>query len=90
MVMLGPLHRWEGRNRNKAGGCAVRLAPIAETLLVGGGVFTALAAGDRFALPAWALMSTRNLRVWRVPEGVRDVLIAAATARPRPGACARG
>ncbi|MBV8520730.1 MAG: toprim domain-containing protein [Acetobacteraceae bacterium] len=90
MVMLGPYIGGRGAIGTRAGGCAVRLAPIAETLLVGGGVFTALAAGDRFALPAWALMSTRNLRVWRVPEGVRDVLIAAATARPRPGACARG
>jgi len=28
-------------------------------------------------LPGWALGSTRNLRVWRAPAGVRSVLIAA-------------
>lgn len=59
------------------GGCAVRLDPAAEEMLVGEGIFTALSASGWFGLPAWALMSTRNLRVWRPPEGVRSVLIAA-------------
>jgi hypothetical protein len=59
------------------GGCAVRLDPLAEEMLVGEGLFTTLSASEWFGLPAWALMSTRNLRVWRAPEGVRSVLIAA-------------
>ena len=59
------------------GGCAVRLDPVAEDMLVGEGVFTTRSASDWFGLPGWALMSTRNLRVWRPPEGVRFVLIAA-------------
>lgn len=59
------------------GGCAVRLDPAADEMLVGEGVFTALSASEWFGLPAWALMSTRNLRVWCAPEGVRSVLIAA-------------
>jgi hypothetical protein len=59
------------------GGCAVRLDPAAPSMLVAEGVFTARSAGEWFGLPAWALMSTRNLRVWRAPEGVRSVLIAA-------------
>jgi putative DNA primase/helicase len=59
------------------GGCAVRLDPVAEEMLVGEGVFTTLSASDRFGLPGWALMSTRNLRVWSPPDGVRSVLIAA-------------
>jgi hypothetical protein len=46
-------------------------------MLVGEGVFTTLSASERFGLPGWALMSTRNLRVWAPPEGVRSVLIAA-------------
>ncbi|HEY1926638.1 MAG TPA: toprim domain-containing protein [Caulobacteraceae bacterium] len=58
------------------GGCAVRLDPAAEDLLVAEGLFSTLSAGERFALPAWALMSTRNLRAWRAPDGVRFVLIA--------------
>lgn len=59
------------------GGCAVRLDPSAPHMLVSEGVFTALSASERFSLPAWALMSTRNLRTWSPPEGVQSVLIAA-------------
>jgi hypothetical protein len=62
-------------------GCAVRLDPVAEAMLVGEGVFTTLSASDRFGLPAWALMSTRNLRLWSPPPGVRSVLIAADRGR---------
>lgn len=58
------------------GGCAVRLDPAAEAMLVGEGVFTTLSASDWFGLPGWALMSTRNLQVWSPPDGVRSVLIA--------------
>lgn len=58
-------------------GAAVRLAPAAPRLLVGEGVFTCLSASARFGLPAWALLSTRNLRRWRPPPGVGFVLIAA-------------
>ncbi len=58
-------------------GCAVRLDPAAEDMLVGEGVFTTLSATEWFGLPGWALMSTRNLRAWSAPEGVRSVLIAA-------------
>jgi hypothetical protein len=58
------------------GGCAVRLDPAAPEMLVGEGVFTTLSACERFGLPGWALMSTRNLRAWAPPEGVRSVLIA--------------
>jgi hypothetical protein len=58
-------------------GCAVRLDPAAPEMLVAEGVVTTLSAGARFALPAWALTSTRNLRTWTPPHGVRAVLIAA-------------
>jgi hypothetical protein len=59
------------------GGCAIRLDEIAEDMLVGEGVFTTRSASEWFGLPGWALGSTRNLRVWRPPAGVRSVLIAA-------------
>jgi hypothetical protein len=59
------------------GGCAVRLDPAATDLLVGEGVFTTRAASEWFGLPGWALMSTRNLRVWGPPPEVRSLLIAA-------------
>jgi putative DNA primase/helicase len=58
-------------------GCAVRLDPAAAEMLVGEGVVTTLSASARFGLPAWALTSTRNLRAWTPPPGVRAVLIAA-------------
>jgi hypothetical protein len=58
-------------------GCAIRLDEIAEDMLVGEGVFTTRSASEWFGLPGWALGSTRNLRVWRPPAGVRSVLIAA-------------
>lgn len=59
------------------GGCAVRLDPADSEMLVGEGVFTTLSATEWFGLPGWALLSTRNLRAWSPPEGVRSVLIAA-------------
>ncbi|PZQ54437.1 MAG: virulence-associated protein E [Phenylobacterium zucineum] len=58
-------------------GAAVRFAEAGPRLLVGEGVFTCLSAAGRFGLPAWALLSTRNLRRWRPPPGVGFVLIAA-------------
>ncbi len=64
-----------------APGSAVRLDVAAETLLVAEGVFTALSARRRFCLPAWALLSTSNLRAWRPPPGVRRVVIAADRGR---------
>jgi hypothetical protein len=77
-------------------GSAVRIDPAAPEMLVAEGVFTTLSASERFALPGWALLSTRNLRSWRPPEGVRSVLIAAdrgkdgeASAAQLQGALAR-
>jgi hypothetical protein len=60
-----------------ATGCAVRLDPAAEEMLVGEGVFTTRSASEWLGLPGWALQSTRNLRGWCPPQGVRWVLIAA-------------
>jgi putative DNA primase/helicase len=57
-------------------GCAVRLDPADGEMLVAEGVCTTLSASARFALPGWALMSTRNLRAWIPPDGVRAVLVA--------------
>ncbi len=62
-------------------GSAVRLDPPGSDLLVGEGVFTTLSASEVFDLPAWALTSTRNLRAWSPPDGVRRVLIAADRGR---------
>jgi putative DNA primase/helicase len=58
-------------------GTAARIDPAAPEMLVAEGFFTTLSASECFGLPGWALMSTRNLRSWSAPEGVRSVLIAA-------------
>src|SRR5690606_28993040 len=58
-------------------GAAVRLDPAGAQLLVAEGVFTALSAGERFGLPAWALMGAGGLARWSAPAAVRRVLIAA-------------
>ena len=57
-------------------GCAVRIDPAAADMLVAEGFVTALSARARFALPTWALISTRNLRAWSAPRDVRSVLVA--------------
>jgi len=62
-------------------GSAVRLAPLARTLLVGEGVMTVLSASARFQLPGWALLSAGNLSVWDAPPEVRRVLVAADRGR---------
>lgn len=62
-------------------GSAVHLDPPGPVLLVGEGVFTTLSASELFGLPGWALTSTRNLRAWSPPDGVRCVLIAADRGR---------
>ena len=57
-------------------GRAVRIDAAAPQMLVAEGFFTTLSASERFGLPAWALLSTRNMRAWIAPEGVTSVLIA--------------
>lgn len=67
-------------------GAAVRLAGAAPVMLVGEGVMTVLSASERLRLPAWALLSARNLAGWTPPEGVRSVVIAADRGEPGEGA----
>ncbi|CAN7640884.1 toprim domain-containing protein [Phenylobacterium sp. LjRoot219] len=73
--------RWPRVSRKTVGrmgrGSAVRLDAAGPELLVAEGVVTALSASERLALPAWALLSTGNLRGWWAPETVRRVVIAA-------------
>ncbi|WP_372784844.1 toprim domain-containing protein [Phenylobacterium sp.] len=58
------------------GGCAVRLDPPGETMLVGEGVFSCLSASEALGLPAWALRSVGNFARWAPPAGVRRVVVA--------------
>jgi putative DNA primase/helicase len=71
---------WLRRDRaslGPIGGGAVRFAPGAETLLIGEGMETCLAAMQATTQPAWAALSTSGMTALRLPAGVRTVIILA-------------
>jgi putative DNA primase/helicase len=61
----------------QTGGAAVRLAPVAETLLIGEGLETCLAAMQATGQPAWAALSTSGLVALVLPPMVSTVVILA-------------
>ncbi len=63
-------------------GSAVRLAFAASELVVGEGVMSVLSASDHLGLPAWALLSARNLAAWSPPGRIHRVIIAADRGAP--------
>jgi len=65
-MMLGP-----------CGGGAVRLGPLSESLLVGEGVETCLAAMLSTGQTAWAALSAGGMRTLGLPDGVRAVTVLA-------------
>jgi putative DNA primase/helicase len=71
---------WRRRDRASLGpvrGGAVRLAPAAETLLIGEGIETTLAGMVATGLPGWAALSTSGLKALALPAEVRSVVICA-------------
>jgi hypothetical protein len=56
---------------------AVRLAPAAETLLIGEGIETCLAAMRATAMPSWSALSTSGMASLALPPLVRAVVILA-------------
>jgi putative DNA primase/helicase len=72
---------WRRRDRRMlgraAGGAARLAAPAGETLLVGEGIETCLAAMQATALPAWAALSTEGLKALILPAAARHVVILA-------------
>lgn len=58
-------------------GGAARLAPAAETLMIGEGIETCLAAMQAAAQPAWAALSTSGMAAVTLPAIVRTVIILA-------------
>jgi putative DNA primase/helicase len=71
---------WRRRNRMMLGPCAggaVRLAPAAETLMIGEGVETVMAAMQCAGMPGWAALSTSGLKALKLPHSVRRVVILA-------------
>ena len=58
-------------------GSAVRIDEVQDELVAGEGFFSVLSGSERFQLPAWALLSTRNMRRFTPPPGLRRLVIAA-------------
>src|SRR5262249_36811557 len=71
---------WRRRDRAMLGrtsGGAVRLAAAAETLLVGEGIETVLAAMMATGEAAWSALSTSGMTTLVLPPAVRHVVIVA-------------
>lgn len=66
----GRLHRRDRASLGPVGGGSVRLAPAAETLLIGEGIETSLAAMQATAMPAWAALSASAMVAPRLPASV--------------------
>lgn len=58
-------------------GCAVRLAPLADGLLIGEGIETCLSAMQATGRPAWSALSAVGLRQLILPASVSAVTILA-------------
>lgn len=71
-------------------GCAVRLMPIAgDTLAVGEGVETSLAAHKLQGIPVWAALNTSLLAKFEPPPDIRSLIILADSDVPGLEAAAR-
>lgn len=81
----GTWHRLDRASLGPTGGGAVRLAPAAETLLIGEGIETCLATMQATAQPAWAALSTSGLVALVLPPIVRTVIILADNDSNRAG-----
>jgi hypothetical protein len=73
----GVWRRTERRMLGRAAGGAVRLAPAAETLLVGEGIETTLAAMIASGLPGWAALSAGGIEALILPPSVSEVVVVA-------------
>lgn len=65
-MMLGP-----------CGGGAVRLGAATEKIVVAEGIETSLSVAQAIGTAVWAALSTSGLRALELPDGVREVVIAA-------------
>jgi len=73
----GIWHRLDRAMLGRTSGGAVRLAPAVETLMVGEGVETCLAAMQATGQPAWAALSTSGMTALTLPPTVRTVIVLA-------------
>jgi putative DNA primase/helicase len=81
----GTWRRLDRASLGPTGGGAVRLASAAETLLIGEGIETCLAAMQATVQPAWAALSTSGLVVLILPANVRTIIILADNDANRAG-----
>ena len=59
-------------------GAAVRLAPVADRLVIGEGLETSVSAGLMLKAPAWAAISAPNLEFkLKLPDSIREIVVAA-------------
>ena len=59
-------------------GAAVRLAPIADRLVIGEGIETSISAGLMLKAPAWAAISAPNLEFkLKLPASIKEIVVAA-------------
>ena len=59
-------------------GAAVRLAPIADRLVIGEGIETSISAGLMMGAPAWAAISAPNLEFkLKLPTSITEIIVAA-------------
>jgi putative DNA primase/helicase len=84
----GIWHRHDRAMLGRATRGAVRLAPAAETLMIGEGIETCLSAVQATGMPAWAALSTSGIVALILPPIVRTVIILAD--HDRNGAGERG
>jgi putative DNA primase/helicase len=73
----GSWHRHDRAMLGLAVGGAVRFTPAGETLLIGEGLETCLAAMQACSLPAWAALSTSGMVALVLPASVLTVIILA-------------
>jgi hypothetical protein len=71
---------WRRRDHDSLGpigGGAVRLAPAADTMIIGEGIETCLASMQATLIPAWAALSTSGLMGLILPSITRNVIVLA-------------
>ncbi len=56
-------------------GCAVRLYPEAETMGVGEGIETCIAARIIYSMPVWAALDASHLEAWEPPEIAKHIVV---------------
>jgi putative DNA primase/helicase len=81
----GTWRRLDRAMLGRAAGGAVHLAPPADTLLIGEGIETCLAATQATGQPAWAALSTSGVTALPLPTIVRTVIILADNDANRAG-----